>query len=186
MQEDNKKEQLKKEIENKEQHLLREFAKIEESTFNSINTLQKQGEQLNKIKKDVDIINENLSISEKLVKSMKGFASFMFINKNKIENNIEENNDKRNNKEIEKKEQKKSWSFFSKKKSKKENIENIENNILSPLDIMSNHLVKIKNNVNNQKDIIKQHNEILEKISENTDNANDRIIKINKNIKKII
>ena len=50
---------------------------------------------------------------------------------------------------------------------------------------MAEHLEKIKNNVNNQKEIIKQHNETLNAITEDTNKASHRIAKINRNIKKI-
>jgi hypothetical protein len=182
-----KRDELQKEIKFKEQQLLKELTNIEESTLSSVTILQKQGDQLNKIKKDVDVINDNLSVSEKLIKSMREFASFMFISKNNIEEKIEKNNDKRNIQEDNKEsDQRKSWSFFSSKTSinspfntKKEEIE------INSFDIMAEHLEKIKNNVDNQKEIIKQHNETLEKISGDTDQASHKITKINRNIKKI-
>lgn len=183
-----KRDELQKEIKFTEQQLLREITKIEESTLSSVTILQKQGDKLNKIKKDVDVINDNLSVSEKLIKSMREFVSFMFISKNNIEEKIEKNNDKRNILEDNNKEsdQKKSWTFFSSKtpidssfNTKKEERE------INSLDIMAEHLEKIKNNVDNQKEIIKQHNETLDKISGDTDKASNKITKINRNIKKI-
>jgi hypothetical protein len=53
------------------------------------------------------------------------------------------------------------------------------------LNTTNTFLEKIKYNVDNQKEIIKKHNETLEIISEDTNKANHRIAKINRNIKKI-
>lgn len=187
MQNNKKNNKLKEEIERKEKILIKELNMIEISTTETTTTLTKQNEQINKIKKDIEIVNDNLTISEKIINKMKGL-SFLFINKNKIEEKIEGNNDKKIENIVEKKNTNTLFNIlniFSKEKEEKRE-ENIEENIdVNPLDIVLNQLGKIKNNVNIQQELLKQQNNNLDDIINETNNTNNKIKKLNKNIKKI-
>jgi hypothetical protein len=174
---------LKKEIKVKEKIILKELNRIEESSIETVQTLKKQGESLDKIKQNTEVINNNVGISEKIIQKMKGF-SFLFVNKKKLENQIEDNNDKKvvsDNKEKEK-----SKSIFNIFRSKQqEEIKKTENKEPDPLDMMLNHIGKIKTNVSNQQELMNRQNADLDSVIKKTEETNDKLKKINKNIKKI-
>jgi hypothetical protein len=174
------------EIEKKEKELLKELALFEGSTLNSIITLQKQGEQINKINKDINIISKNLSVSEKMIKNMKSMTSFMFINQRKMTEKIENNNDLRYEIDQEFKKNKINYEINTYKnyiKSfliNKNDIKKENNN-----DIINDHLNKIKNNLENQRILLDEQNIKLENLVENTSNNNERLRKVNRDIKKV-
>jgi hypothetical protein len=173
---------IKNEIKQKELEIIKELTRLEESSLNSTLLLQKQGEQLNKMQKDVQVINENLTVSEKIVKGMRGFVSFLFTGTKKAEQTIEKNKDKFDLNKEQIKEQIIEKTYV---KTQEQNKEKEQNKEITNLDIMSNNLEKIKQNVYEQKNILDVQNKTLDKINDEADKANQRIKKLNRNIKKI-
>ena len=174
---------LLKEIQNKEKILLNELNRIDNSSIDTVSNLKRQGEQLERVKKNTNVISENVSLPEKIVQKMKGI-SYLFLNKSKLEDKIEENNEKKVNNVNNDKNSNYQYSFLNIfRKSETNKVDNEKK--IDSLDLMINQLEKIKTNVKNQQELLKQQNSTLDEVIDETEKTNLKIKQLNKKIKKI-
>jgi hypothetical protein len=168
---------IKNDIKKKEELLLRELTLIQNSTLDSLVTLKKQDESLNNIQNEINNLDCKLTISEKIIKSMKTAVSFMFYDISKNTANIENTNNTTINEN----------NIISQHSIFINDDQNINNNIDNNdnINLISNCLDKIKNNIRNQNDILNSQNIKIENLSRNTNNMSNRINNLNDNIKKI-
>lgn len=170
------KDKIQEEIKKKEQSILRELAKIEDQSLETINNLQKQGEQLHAINKNIDNIHHELALSEKIIKKMSSIFPILF-GKPEISNvaiSKEETTLIVNTKLHQTNQIKKEYKTKIDEEKKKDS-----------LDIMLLQLNKIKQNAYIQSELLDQHNKKLDTMTSNTQKASDKIKQINKKIKDI-
>ena len=143
---------------------LLETIKIAESTLEN---LYYQKNQINSINIDINTIDSNVSISEKILYSMKSFI--YRITYSKEQNSKEQNSKEQNSKEQNSKEPNSKEPNSKEPNSKENNITNQINNL--------ELLKQINLEINKELEI---QNKELEYLNNNIDNSQNKINKVNK------
>jgi len=153
---------IPKTIKDREAELIRELSQIEIISADTIMKLRIQDEQLDRINKETMEINDNLALSEKIIKKMKSLFFFLGRRTEVIPMPTLEGQSKP--------------------------VECSRDTIPDSSDVLDNVLQRlnvIKSNAKTQNELLCEQNKKLDDIVNNTDDVINKISKLNNEIKKI-
>jgi hypothetical protein len=171
-------------IKEKQKEILKYLNKTEDLSIQTIEELKLQEEQIQRIDNISSDINDELNISQKIIKQMTGIKSYFYALFGKSEEQNTSTDDKKNTpKEIQ---HKKVDAQKEQIQQREKNVINVHENNNFFFDQVHNQLLKIENNAKIQGEMLVRQKNMLDPLNDKLEDMNRKTCDLTDKTKKLI